>query len=143
MSSKNKSNGFPNIGLSSLLIVFLILCLTTFALLALSTAKSDDTLSKKLADHRTDYYAASSQAEEILAQIDAILEQKQNQSLAGTDFSNIDNTSISINTEENLDVLSYSVPMKNDQILSIKLQITGPKESEHYYKILEWKVSEK
>ena len=54
MSSKNKSNGFPNIGLSSLLIVFLILCLTTFALLALSTAKSDDTLSKKLADHRTD-----------------------------------------------------------------------------------------
>ncbi len=143
MSSKNKSNGFPNIGLSSLLIVFLILCLTTFALLALSTAKSDDTLSKKLADHRTDYYAASSQAEEILAQIDAILEQKQNQSLAGTDFSNIDNTSISINTEENLDVLSYSVPMKNDQILSIKLQITGPEESEHYYKILEWKVSEK
>lgn len=143
MSSKNKSNGFPNIGLSSLLIVFLILCLTTFALLALSTAKSDDTLSKKLADHRTDYYAASSQAEEILAQIDAILEQKQNQSLAGTDFSNIDNTSISINTEENLDVLSYSVPMKNDRILSVKLQITGPEESEHYYKILEWKVSEK
>lgn len=143
MSSKNKSNGFPNIGLSSLLIVFLILCLTTFALLALSTAKSDDTLSKKLADHRTDYYAASSQAEEILAQIDAILEQKQNQSLAGTDFSNIDNTSISINTEENLDVLSYSVPMKNGQLLSVKLQITGPEESEHYYKILEWKVSEK
>ena len=128
MSSKNKSNGFPNIGLSSLLIVFLILCLTTFALLALSTAKSDDTLSKKLADHRTDYYAASSQAEEILAQIDAILEQKQNQSLAGTDFSNIDNTSISINTEENLDVLSYSVPMKNDRILSVKLQITDPEE---------------
>lgn len=143
MSSKNKSNGFPNIGLSSLLIVFLILCLTTFALLALSTAKSDDTLSKKLADHRTDYYVASSQAEEILAQIDTILEQKQNQSLAGTDFSNIDNTSISINTEENLDVLSYSVPMKKDRILSVKLQITGPEESEHYYKILEWKVSEK
>lgn len=143
MSSKNKSNGFPNIGLSSLLIVFLILCLTTFALLALSTAKSDNTLSEKLADHRTDYYAASSQAEEILAQIDAILEQKQNQSLAGADFSNIDNTSISINTEENLDVLSYSVPMKNGQLLSVKLQITGPEESEHYYKILEWKVSEK
>lgn len=143
MSSKNKSNGFPNIGLSSLLIVFLILCLTTFALLALSTAKSDDTLSKKLADHRTDYYTASSQAEEILAQIDAILEQKQSQNLTGADFSNIDNTSISINTKENLDVLSYSVPMKNGQLLSVKLQITDPKESEHYYKILEWKVSEK
>ena len=143
MSSKNKSNGFPNIGLSSLLIVFLILCLTTFALLALSTAKSDDTLSKKLADHRTDYYAASSQAEEILAQIDAILEQKQSQNLTDADFSNIDNTSISINTEENLDVLSYSVPMKNGQLLSVKLQITDPEESEHYYKIFEWKVSEK
>ena len=131
MSSKNKSNGFPNIGLSSLLIVFLILCLTTFALLALSTAKSDD------------YYAASSQAEEILAQIDAILEQKQSQNLTSADFSNIDNTSISINTEENLDVLSYSVPMKNGQLLSVKLQITDPEESEHYYKILEWKVSKK
>ena len=33
--------------------------------------------------------------------------------------------------------------MKNDRILSVKLQITDPEESEHYYKILEWKVSEK
>ena len=41
MKKEKNTDGFPNIGLSSLLIIFLIVCMTTFALLALSTAKSD------------------------------------------------------------------------------------------------------
>lgn len=145
MSKEKNSTGFPNIGLSSLLIVFLVLCLTTFALLALSTAKSDNTLSEKFASHRTDYYTASSRAEEILAQIDTLLEQNQENDVRNMDFSSIENTSISIDvdTKEYPAILSYAVPMENNQILSVKLQIMNPEESEHYYKILEWKVSEK
>ena len=74
MKKEKNTDGFPNIGLSSLLIIFLIVCMTTFALLALSTAKSDYTLSEKFAGHRTDYYTASSKPEEILSQIDSTLE---------------------------------------------------------------------
>lgn len=142
MNKEKKTDGFPNIGLSSLLIVFLILCLTTFALLALSTAKSDYTLSEKLAGHRTDYYTASSKAEEILAQIDASLEQNENAIISRTTFS-VNDTTVSVNADADLPILSYTVPLENNQLLSVKLQVTDPAESEHYYKILEWKVSEK
>lgn len=140
MNKEKKTDGFPNIGLSSLLIIFLILCMTTFALLALSSAKSDDTLSQKLAAHRTDYYAASSKAEEILAQIDTALAQDHTSIISKTEFT-IENTTISINEDDDSSVLSFSVPLENSQALSVKLQITDPSKSEHYYRILEWKVT--
>lgn len=57
-------------GLSLLLLIFLSLCLMTFALLSFSGAKADDTLSQKSADRTSQYYAADSAARRILAQID-------------------------------------------------------------------------
>lgn len=142
MKKEKNTDGFPNIGLSSLLIIFLIVCMTTFALLALSTAKSDYTLSEKFAGHRTDYYTASSKAEEILSQIDSTLEADLNTVISQTAFT-INDTVISVIADEDFPLLTYTVPMENNQFLSVKIQVTDPASSEHYYKILEWKVSEK
>lgn len=116
--------------------------MTTFALLALSTAKSDYTLSEKFAGHRTDYYTASSKAEEILSQIDSALEADLNTVISQTAFT-INDTVISVIADEDFPLLTYTVPMENNQFLSVKIQVTDPASSEHYYKILEWKVSEK
>ncbi|MFQ9109236.1 MAG: hypothetical protein ACLR5Q_09685 [Coprococcus sp.] len=53
-----KSPGtFFNIGASSLLVIFLILCLVTFAILTLTSAKSDADFAEKLAHHKMNYYA--------------------------------------------------------------------------------------
>ena len=142
MKKEKHTDGFPNIGLSSLLIIFLIVCLTTFALLGLSTAKSDYTLSEKLASHRTDYYTASSKAEEILAQIDSALEENRSAIISQTAFT-INDTTVSVSTDADFPIITYKVPMENNQLLSVKIQVTDPAESEHYYKILEWKVCEK
>ncbi|MGI6766248.1 MAG: hypothetical protein ACOX4R_03400 [Lentihominibacter sp.] len=48
--SKGRSSPAPftTIGVSSLLVVFIILCLVTFACLSLSTAKSDYEFAKKM-----------------------------------------------------------------------------------------------
>ena len=46
---------FFNIGASSLLVIFLILCLVTFAILTLTSAKSDADFAEKLAYHKTNY----------------------------------------------------------------------------------------
>lgn len=64
---------FFNIGASSLLVIFLILCLVTFAILTLTSAKSDADFAEKLAHHKTNYYAACNTAESTLDKIDAIL----------------------------------------------------------------------
>ena len=49
MKKDKPQSSFVNIGSSSLLIIFLILSLVTFAVLSLSGAKSDYTFSEKLA----------------------------------------------------------------------------------------------
>lgn len=64
---------FVNIGSSSLLVIFLVLCLATFAILSLSSAKSDHTFSERLAAHKQAYYEASERAETIVGEIDRIL----------------------------------------------------------------------
>lgn len=60
------------VGLSSMLMIFVMLCLTTFAVLSLTTARADSRLSDRAAAAAEDYYQAQCQAEEWLAEVDAI-----------------------------------------------------------------------
>lgn len=59
----------PVVGGSSLLVIFAVLCLTVFALLALSTVQAGGRLSDRSAQAVLDYYQADSQAEAILARL--------------------------------------------------------------------------
>lgn len=66
MTKKKQSFGVVNIGTTSLLVVFLTLCLVTFAILTLSTAKSDYKFSQKLAEKTTCYYEENNARERAL-----------------------------------------------------------------------------
>ena len=68
-NKKNSSASIPTVGGSSLLVIFAVLCLTVFALLSMSTVKGDTNLSSKSAESITNYYAADTKAEEVLAEI--------------------------------------------------------------------------
>ena len=59
----------PAVGGISLLVVFAVLCLTVFALLALTTVQADNRLADASAKAVTDYYAADCRAQEILARL--------------------------------------------------------------------------
>lgn len=61
----------PVVGGSSLLVMFAVLCLTVFALLAISTVRADGQLSEASAQAVTEYYEADSRAEEIFARLRA------------------------------------------------------------------------
>lgn len=65
MNKEKRKFGFVNIGTASLLVVFLTLCLVAFAMLSLSTAKSDYEFSRKLADRTTAYYEELSVSEQL------------------------------------------------------------------------------
>jgi len=56
-------------GVSSLLVIFAILCITVFAVLSVSSASADSALSEKTAVSVKEYYAADSEAEKILSEI--------------------------------------------------------------------------
>jgi len=73
MTRKKSSAGFGT-GSSSILIIFVLLCLVVFASLSLVSANSDQKLSQKLAARTQAYYAACNEAEMALAALDGALQ---------------------------------------------------------------------
>lgn len=61
------------VGVSSILVIFVLLCLVTFATLSLVSARADWTLSQKAAAHTTAAETAANTAEQTLAKADALL----------------------------------------------------------------------
>lgn len=100
MNNGKEPNRIPFLspGSSSLLLVFLVLCLVLFAVLTLSSAASDFRFSERLAQRRQEYYAASNQAEEHIAELD--------RSGALSELS---------------EPLSFQVPVNDRQFLFVKL----------------------
>lgn len=70
---KKKRDFSLNIGISSILFIFVVLCLVSFATLSLTSAMSDYKLSKKVASNSEEYYKACNEAEEMLASFDTTL----------------------------------------------------------------------
>lgn len=140
MKRNKQQSTFINIGSSSLLMVFLVLCLTTFAILSLSSAQSDYSFSKKFAEHKTEYYEASSRAEMILGEIDQLLAENSDQVTARLDGKEIDNIPLSCTGADGETVISYQVPSGEKQALNVVLLVTNDSEHENYYKIQAWQL---
>lgn len=105
----------PAVGGASLLVVFAVLCLTTFALLSLSTVQADNRLAQSSANAVASYYRADCQAQEILAQLRA------------------GNQPPGVTAEG--DVYSYICPISDTQNLAVTVRITQAN-----YAILSWKA---
>ena len=103
---RGKNSAGLNTGSSSILVIFMVLCLVTLASLSMISAVSDYKLSRKVADRTTAYYTAVNKAEEKLAAIDL-------KAAAGTD---VDYT-VPIDSSQQLCV---SVAVKNDGTYTIK-----------------------
>ena len=155
MKQKKKiSFSFIHMGAPSLLMIFLVLCLFTFALLSLSSAKNNRTLSQQSADRIQAYYQASSLAEQALDQIDTILsdtykncgaesadvsvyqkeltEQLKNCSVDGVSDLTIDFTKKEGNIYEILETL---LPLPFLEVRARNIDIDTP---EDYDKVLKW-----
>lgn len=104
MQNKHKPP-ITNIGSVSLIMIFIVLCMVTFAILSLSESTSDYKFTEKLAEHTTAYYTASSKAENALAEIDQILHDAA-QELSSDDLqiSTDGNTESATNINNNADI---------------------------------------
>lgn len=134
---KKQKSGFGiSVGSSSILVVFVVLCLTTFATLSLVSANADYRLSRKTADAVNEYYEAEIQANEHLAAITQILDDYKPEqpatkdeldylmeAAAGKVLTNENNGQFAY--ENDKPVVTYEVPVGADRILRVKLDVSG------------------
>lgn len=153
MQKNNRQAPFVNIGSSLLLVIFLILCLVTFATLSLSSARGDYSFSSRAAQRRTEYYQACNTAEDVLAQIDEIISQaaehageKPDSSVdwrKDLDFSQIggaefDGMGLEVVFDGAEHSLSYQIPVNEQQALEVALTLT--EDGTGYYQIETWQL---
>ncbi|MCH4190830.1 MAG: hypothetical protein LKF52_00870 [Butyrivibrio sp.] len=118
-------------GTSSVLLIFMTLCLISFATLSFVNAKADLRLSQKLAVHTTDYYHAVNKAEAFVAASDALLQ---------TVLSDASDSSDYLRRAEKLQ-LSADFSISDLQSLHVVLTPVYPqKKGDALYRIQSWQV---
>lgn len=111
---KKEKAAIPMVGASSLLVIFSVLCLTVFALLALNTATSSTKLSQSSAEGTAAYYKADSEANKILAML------------------RLGDVPPNVHADGN--VYSYSCEISESQMLDVTVKIN----SQSDYTVLKW-----
>ena len=135
--NEKQSGGRANIGTSSLILIFIILCLTIFGLLSLSSAGSDWRLAQKNAESVKGYYEADSQGVEFVAMIDEALA-RCSQAADEEEYLRLVKEELGSFYQEETRIAQTDVEMLYGQMLHIELEIN--REEEAGYRILKWNV---
>ena len=101
------------VGGSSLMVIFIVLCLIVFALLGLSTVQADKRLQDISIEAVEKYYAADTQAEQILARL------RSGEIPEG------------VTSQDG--IYSYQCPMSQTQTLQVRVRASD-------WKVLTWKL---
>lgn len=164
----NRERGsFISTGVSSILMVFVILCLITFAALSLSSADVDHGFSEKTAERTTNYYTAEGRACDILQEIDEILRKawensrteedyertltEEAEKLEGIEVTQTENTKAKsikgTNTEgtstegKSTDTglrISFYQEIDETQRLAVELAVVYPENGQNFFKVEKW-----
>lgn len=141
-----KKQAFPvtNIGSVSLLMVFIVLCLVTFATLSLSSAASDYRFSQNIAEHNSCYYDASNSITLRLKEIDQVLQTayKNNPSnyfqTAEAGLNELERLSTDFSHEEPAIIIQEAT--SDTRALVVALTLNKPEDqSNGFYRITSWK----
>ena len=129
-NNKSKFSFGLNIGSSSVLLVFVLLCLVFFAALSIISANADNKLSKKVLERTTAYYEACNEAELALTELDnALVDTYRNTADKTAYFSKVGHEK------------SYSFSISDLQTLNVSVEIKYPATNDDtFYQITSWKV---
>jgi len=148
---KKSFTAFFPLGFSSIITVFITIFFLTFSGFSLASAYSDYHQSQQIANETASYYAADAVARKMTTQIDKLLYDIYlfsssadifYQTIEETDFTkNMPEriSDVSVECQENFAIISYLVPISNEQQLSVALKINYPLyESECFSTIIRW-----
>ena len=146
MTEAKRSKGV-HIGTSSILVIFILLSLVTFASLSFLSARSDYLLSQKIADRTSAYYEADTKAAYYLANVEGILSkqyalydnQKDYEAALKDMFS--DNDAFTIDTTASPAIISYTMAISDTQNLYVELEVNYPSsQDDALYHIITWRT---
>lgn len=131
--SRNK----VNIGASSLILIFIVLCMATFGLLSLSSAQGELNLARRNAESVKGYYEADNKGQQWLKKVDSILKEEMGRSQ--------DSDQCSLGIKDRLGdlydresgLIATDIPMDRGQSLHIELALMC---GEKRYEIKSWYV---
>ena len=134
-----------------MLVIFIVLCLVTFATLSLASAKNDHDYSQRIADRRTAYYNACNTAETMLDTIDAELDDIYTNRHDDDDYFTsvkyalpaleMDNVTVSMNFTLEEPVVNLRIPVDDTQELDVTLTLSSPEATgDGYYRITQWQT---
>lgn len=131
MNHFKKHNSYgANIGSSSLIMIFVVLCLVCFSTLAIVSANADQKLSNKVMQRNDAYYHACNIAEEKLMQIDQSLLQAYHSSTSNDEyFDTVGHT------------ISFAIPVGDLHTVSVELTVQYPTDhNQKLYRISKWEL---
>ena len=147
---KRRRKGSVRIGYTSILLIFTMLCLVTFATLSLVTVNSDYKLSKKVADRTSAYYKADTNVRDYLYQVDEYLTDwymscEDKESFCEGEYEVIDSVAVpeGVNVTADAENSVYRIEYQIDDVqkLCVSLKLTYPEnEGDGFYDITEWKT---
>ena len=114
---QSSGGGSANIGGSSILVIFVLLCITTFATLAMVSATASYRLAIQVAQAADDFFAAENIAEEKLAEISGILSRANGQSF----YAQL----ADLGALYQDGVITYSVSVNDSLRLDVELHVNG------------------
>ena len=141
---------YLNIGSASFLLVFLTLCLVTFAVLSVSTARSDYSMARQAADRKEAYYQALNRSEEKLALLDEKLSGCFESCASFGDYlsslyAGLPEAGFTLTEEDGRVLASFTEDMTDRQELFVSVLLTDPYESGEtvFYRLVSRKTNTK
>lgn len=131
MASRKRTDFSLNIGTSSILFIFVVLCLVSFSILSLASALSDNKLSNKVLDYTESYAAACNEAYDRLSSFDDSLKAVYESGISRTGY-----------FESVGKKFSFAIPFTDIQTLDVEIKILYPENpGEPFYEITKWSTS--
>lgn len=131
-------------GVPSVLMIFVVLALTTFATLSFTSARADYKLTEKSCKYIMDYYEADSEAQKIIAELDAVIAEKNS---ASGDYDFMEavaalDGNVTLDLDDNGELLlKYKVVINEKQELNVWLRV-NKEDSADRYTIARYNVSQ-
>lgn len=142
MKKEAKGRGNIQIGTSSLILIFTVLCMVVFSTLSLASARSEGNLAVKTESSVHDFYAADCIAEEQLNEINRTILKNAENAGNSQEFQAMMNSMGDVYDElENK--ITFTVKINEEQFLLISLKVfdySMIKQEQKNFEILSWRV---
>ena len=117
---KQDSQQRVGVGVSSVLMILVVLAMTALSLLAFGSARSNESMTRRNADISSSYYVAADQAQHKLAEIDALL--LKGQAEAADILWYEDNGPEDVTWEESMEGLTFSFSVDTEYQQAVYVQ---------------------